>query len=351
MRQRAAIAAVAAGAVTLVVLGMKGSLATSTQAYAVGCKDTPRPDLDQNSTASTVISFPLKYNNSHGVYEMQFYVGANKDAFTAVPDTGSEYMVVTGKECSGCNTSDGVYDMSGIKVASVVPTLSYGSQDDTVDWYIDDLTSESSTSSLQLEFAVVTCVSGDTNSNIFGLATSSTHCNKAPIIDQLVFEQQEIPPYFTFDVENEDSGTLTLGSEQDGGDPIPILQEADMTKALGSDLGMQYYMVPCSDILVDDKSIANKPSYLIDTGNTEFSCNTEFFGSLRPAMAGAQNMTIKFGKTSVTYMVNPELVAACAVEPWLDESEFAGKVAIFGNRLMKGHILSFNLANFTMSIQ
>jgi hypothetical protein len=352
--EKVAAVAVAIAVVAAVVFRVEPSLLSTTQAVAIGCGaiTSERPALDEANDASTVVSFPLTYAASSGVYQMQFYMGDGKDAFTAVPDTGSEFMVVTGANCSSCNTSDGVYDMSGTKVTSVMPTLAYGSQTDTVEWYIDNMTSESSSSSLQIQFAVVTNVTGDTNSNIFGLATSQQHCEKAPILDQLMFEQQETPPYFTFDVQDASTGSLTIGSEQPGGDAIPLLQEADVTSALGGDLGVNYYMIACTGVTVDDSSVDNRPTIMmIDTGNTEFSCSAAFYSSLTTAMTGGQNLTISFGSTSVNYTIDADTVAACAAEPWLDESEFGGQVAIFGNRFMQGHVLSFNLADFTMSIQ
>lgn len=298
---------------------------------------------------TTLLTLPLSYES--GVFLATVLIRGTK--FRVVPDTGSSYMIVAGKGCNGCNVENGIYAKRGIRTGAT-SELHYGSQDDQIEWYIDELSAPGSTLALTVEFGVVSSVKGASHSNIFGLATSLGRRCKAPVIDQLMFHKGLLAPYFYFDfTQGAQNASLTLGGHARGGVVIPFLDEREIAQEVGIDLGYNYYMVRVTSFKVDGKPIPNAPRFcMVDTGNTKLSCGTSFWQALKGPLATGETLEIELGgKAKLTYDIDFYLQRT--VEPFpamLDKEGFDGNVCILGNQFMLGRMFSFDLHKNMLAI-
>lgn len=309
-------------------------------------KMSVRRKLDLDGNANLVTMFPLTWRPLSGVFTLQFTVGQNKARITAVPDTGSEYLIVGGKNCASCDSSQGVYDESGVDTGDTQVAV-YGSQTDEVSWFIDDITVAGVTEPLNVEFGTITAVSGSTNLNILGLVGSETTTDKTPFINQVMYSQQIIPPSFVFDMTTSDNATLTLGATSDGvsGNTVNLLTRTQAAAMIGNDLGIAFYLIHVKGILVDGNAVESPAVCMLDSGSTDLVCSTALGNTLR----NFETLELQFDTFSLTY--TSEMARNIEPEPDFDnKSTYNGQVLILGNQFWLGRTFSFDLKDSQLTV-
>lgn len=305
-----------------------------------------RRELDPASDANTVAVFPLTWSSASGEFTLQFTMGANNATITAVPDTGSQFLIIGGKNCQTCDVSQGVYDESGIDTGTT-DTETYGSQTDDISWFIDDMIVPDLTEPLNVEFGTITHASGSSNLNVFGLIGSVSTTDKTPFINQVMYSQQIIAPSFVFDMSTQTTAKLTLGATSAGvvGNAVALLTQAEVTAMVGNDLGIPFYMMRVKGILVDGNAVESPSVCMLDSGSTDLVCSTTLGDSLKTF----KSLEIQFDNFSLTY--GPEIAGSISPEPDFDNaSTYNKQVVILGNRFWIGHILSFDLQKKQITI-
>lgn len=305
-----------------------------------------RRELDSISDANTTITFPLVWAPESGEFMIQFTMGHNNNRILAVPDTGSEFLIIGGKNCNTCNSSQGIYDESGISTG-LTDTKIYGSQTDNISWFIDDMTVDGVTEPLNVEFGTITHATGSSNLNVFGLIGSKSVSDKTPFVNQVMYSQQIIQPSFVFDMSTQTNAKLILGALSDGisGNTSTLLDQTAVTSLVGNDLGIPFYMLRVKGILVDGNAVDAPSVCMLDSGSTNLLCSTKLGASLN----NFNSLDIQFDQFSLSY--GSEM--GKYIEPdsdFDDTSSYNKEVLILGNRFWIGHIFSFDLKNSELTV-
>lgn len=311
--------------------------------------DNERRGLDPDITPTLVIEHPLTYNSSTGEYLMSFEIAGV--VFRAVPDTGSEFVVVAGQSCSSCTRDEGLYTMTGTKLDNAKPdSITYGSQTDTIEWWIDEFGAQDTDATTPITFGVVVSVTGSSNLNVFGLAGSKTFGDQVPLVTQLFFQQQIMSPYLFFDFQTPGSERLILGTLSSGiqaSNTFPYLDQNAMKQESGLDFGLDYYMVRVVNLQYDGKTVENMPKYcMLDTGNTDFTLPTGVYTEI--AMADAQEISVTFENNFQLSWDMGTFKQNVEGAEWL--SAFGNQVFILGNKFMQGKVWNFNLKDELVSV-
>ena len=140
---------------------------------------------------------PLELDN--GVFLATLVVGGQR--IRACIDTGSQYLIVSGKGCGTCGSDFGQYDPStpsgALALNAQASEMRFGTQQETVEWRTDslDLIGElavgRSTCSddvgvsdavriPRMTFGMITHHRGDTAYNVLGLSSNHSRCFRAP---------------------------------------------------------------------------------------------------------------------------------------------------------------------------
>ena len=315
----------------------------------------PRPRLQEPSNFPTKqITFPLIYLSTTKAFAIEFYINANK--FIAIPDTGSSYLVLGGTQCEVCLASNGIYGMTGRRTGKT-SSIRYGSQTASLDWYEDDIKAPHSTVRMRVDFGVAKSGSAsDQFWNVLGLARSKTHKSKTSFLDQLMYEQQILAPYFYFDFSHGTTdAALVLGAYAKGhvNAPLQLQEEQQVAKTLGLDLGFNYYMIRLVQVRIDGAPVMNAPKFcMLDTGNSQLSCDSAFYKSLQSLFGEGETLELEFERdVKLTYSLTDDVRQNIGAEPGLlDRDGFRGNVCILGNQFMLGHMWSFDLFRNTLRI-
>lgn len=296
--------------------------------------------------ADLAVVFPLTWSPQSGEFTLQFTIGQNHAVITAVPDTGSEYLIIGGKNCSSCDSSQGVYDESGIDTGDT-QTARYGSQTDNISWFIDDMIVSGVTEPINVEFGTITSASGSSNLNVFGLIGSENTTDKTPFINQVMYSQQLIAPVFVFDMSSQNNATLTLGGSSDGvsGNTVPLLSRSQAISRIGNDLGISFYLIDIQAILVDGNAVDAPAVCMLDSGTTDLVCST----TLGKSLQNFKSLEIKFSNFSLTY--ESDMVQNVQSDSSFDDAgSFNKQVVILGNQFWIGRIFSFDLQHHLLTV-
>lgn len=304
------------------------------------------PGIDDNpaTSAPIVLTFPMAWDSSVGEYLISFSIGGA--SLQGVPDTGSEYIVVGSQQCQGCDTSQGVVNedsATAVKTSSTT-TISYGSQTDTVQWYVDDF-GTGDASSARIEFGAITKVTSSvgSNLNIVGLASSTSYREKMPFLDQLVCTQQVTLPYMYFDFAATVQ-SFVIGQPHPNaatGIVIPYYGAKDLMTDGIQMHGLNYYFLKPTRFTVNDVSLAHTPRYcMFDTGTTVLNVSN----ALADAMMEheGETMILDFGAFRLQY-----LISRTTMQPMDD---FVDDICILGNQQMGDHAWSFDFHNKKLTI-
>lgn len=110
-------------------------------AWVFVINNRPRLSTHWQQLSNGEISLPLFYD-SNGVFVTDIVVGSQ--ALTVVIDTGSSHLVVGSYKCTKCFTDEkacikkeNMPSDTAIVLANDI--ITYGSQQDTLDWYVDQI--------------------------------------------------------------------------------------------------------------------------------------------------------------------------------------------------------------------
>lgn len=248
---------------------------------------------------NTLAMIPLKYYS--GVFELELSVGASP--VHAVFDTGSEKLIVAGQACvkqAECSAGAGHYTGDGAKALGRSSTITYGTQTDTVQWYVDELrfrtrvptklletdecridglvdAPERELHVLAMEFGVVESRHGHSSLNVFGFCrgTNADCTSRALLGERAVFA------VLFYDK----TGWLALGA------PTPLghcakVKYVPLIRPIPSMRG--YFIVRVAGVAVvsadgrETRACHRAPKYaIIDTGSNMLSVSTPLLEELR----------------------------------------------------------------------
>lgn len=315
-----------------------------------------RRQLTSSITSHTNTIFPLSWWPEDGEFLLDLTIGGI--TFQVVPDTGSMFVIVSGQECAGCNKEQGVYTGKGTNTGET-GTIHYGTQTDKITWFIDTFEMPGGVH-LPVEFGVITSATttaAGPPANVFGLAGSLTRKEKTPFLDQVMFEEQHLPPCFWFDfLHGPGSATLGIGKcplpTQANSNTIQFLNQHELVAELGIDLGIDYYIAKVDAILVDGAKIPNAPGYcMFDTGNTYLTLNSKFHKELIAPIKSNSSLEFRFtGGVVLGFQLSSDPTKHMDEATFLDAKPFNGQIFIFGNAWMDGRIWMHNLENHTLTI-
>ena len=306
-----------------------------------------RPDLGDDEAREPVdvaLEFPLVWDANNGEYLMQFMVGGT--SFLAVPDTGSEFVVLASEKCGPCPKRQGRYNMKGTDTG-ISDTIAYGSQTDKIEWFIDEFQAKDHELAFPLEFGSVTDVDGASNMNVFGLAGSLTFHEKMPFVDQVFFAQQILRPAFYFDFGLD--AKLVLGEQtphKSSGITVPMFNSDGVKAETGIDMhGLNYYFIRVAAMHVGGVELQDAPKMcMVDTGSTDTIVSTALYKQVEAGRPG--NLVISFEEGLQIEAFRSDV----ASDDWLDGDPWKGQVFILGNLAMYNKTLSFDLQGNELTI-
>lgn len=304
------------------------------------------PHVDENPAASApiVITFPMQWNNDTGEFRVTLSMGGY--AFMAVVDTGSEYLIVGSNICDGCDTAQGFYNTSsatGVN-SGQGSTVAYGSQTDTIQWYIDEFSAGDSDKTC-IEFGVVTKVvsTQGSNMNILGLATSHSFAERTPFLDQLICTQQVTLPYMYFDFKSI-SMVFALGQPHAGADTGARIDYvgSDALSSIGLDFDdLNYYFLQPKKWTINGQPMVPFPKFcMFDTGTTLLQVSSNIAKEFDDNEG--KTLLMDFGEYTLPYEIYQGTFQIM--------DDFGDDICILGNQNMLGRVWSFDLDDHTITV-
>lgn len=299
-----------------------------------------RRELDSQSEANTVAVFPLTI--AHDICTMEFKINGN--SISVVPDTGSQYLIIAGKSCEACqgrgSITTGSYDETGTNT-KIQDESDYGSQQDHITWYIDDIDVDGLTDPLNVEFGSITKVTGSTSENILGLQNKLKVSDRNPFVNQLMFSQQVIAPAFVFDMSSADNALLRLGSQSMGqtGNSTKLIDVPTASSILGETVYFPFYYIMVNQITVGGNPIDSPKLCMLDSGSGALFCAK----SLADQIGAGQGFEIEFENFTLSY--GSDMAQYVVEQPDLNENQF-----ILGLPFWMGRIWSFDLRENQLTV-
>lgn len=306
-------------------------------AGVIWCYGKPKLTTSYKFYASNdILSLPLFYDRN-GVFITDVIIGSQ--SMSVVIDTGSSHLVLSSYKCSRCIEDQNSYvrkenmpaDTSIIRASD---TISYGSQSDQVDWYLDSIRFPSSYESgmacsersgvykANVAFGLVTSRTGNSNYSIMGIGFT----------DDPGYDRQEIQfmhhiarKTIQFAVKNHE-GALVIGSN------VPRNKSQFLFPMRHKNL---FYGVKIYDIILNE-SISCRSKYpntipdmiIFDTGSNmmdmpqplfdlfEQQClNNTPFGSISFVIQDVNGEFMRINLDSSVYLWKPKEVKSCIIEP------------------------------------
>lgn len=326
------------------VFSARGKVIQTPSAMEGATATCPGVDQLSGADAPVVLTFPMRWDPNVGEFIVSFSIGGA--AIQAVPDTGSEYIIVASQACKNCDSAQGVInsDSSTAVDTGTTNTVRYGSQTDNLEWLIDDFsTGESQTARIEFGSIQSATVATGGSLNIIGLASSTSYAEKTPFIDQLVCTQQITLPYMYFDFVAT-SQVLVIGQPHPNaaaGSIIPYFDSTDLQKDGINMQGLNYYFLKPNQFVIGGTPITTIPKYcMFDTGTTMFTVPSGV--SEKMLAQEGKTMMLDFGNFKLPYVIDRGTLD-------VDDS-FGTSICIIGNQNMLDNAWSFDINQKTLTI-
>ena len=311
-------------------------------------------------SSDKILSLPLFYDKN-GVFITDVIIGSQ--AMSVVIDTGSSHLVFSSYKCSRCLEDQNSYvkkenmpDDTSIVMANDM--ISYGSQNDYVDWYMDDIkfptsynnqmvcSDRSGIYKAKVAFGLVTRRTGNSNYSIMGIGyTNDPKYNRQNIQFMNHISRKTIQ----FAVQNH-RGTLVIGADS------PRIQSQFLFPMHRKNL---FYGVRIYDVVFDNRISCRQqfpsiiPDMIIfDTGSNmmdmprplfdmfDKECLSDYqFKSISFVIQDTNGNFMRINLDPDVYLWKPQEKSSCIIEP----STHYMKCIIWGSLFMNNFEFWFDI--------